>query len=250
MTLVGDPLSTQFDITAYNQVTADLNTLSETFSVEASKTRIPVNAKLDIQGSLNQMNVNYGIDVPDATSDIRQRMNSLISPDEQKNKQFASLILTGSFMPAEGTMDVGKGGNMATSLAIGQLAKGLDAIFASAFDDNWSINTSLQSTDGTFENIRMGVDVSTRLFDDKLRLTTNLSYGDNSTLATQQDFMGEFELEYDLNSWLMLRAYNRANQRFSKRAPTTQGAGVVVTKNSFRFRDLFKFSFRRKDNER
>ena len=250
VTLVGDPLSTQFDITAYNQVTADLTTLSETFSVEASKTRIPVNAKLDIQGSLNQMNVNYGIDVPDATSDIRQRMNSLISTDEQKNKQFASLILTGSFMPAEGIMDVGKGGNVATSLAIGQLAKGLDAIFASAFDDNWSINTSLQSTDGTFENIRMGVDVSTRLFDDKLRLTTNLSYGDNSTLATQQDFMGEFELEYDLNSWLMLRAYNRANQRFSKRAPTTQGAGVVVTKNSFRFKDLFRFSFRKRDNER
>ncbi len=172
----------------------------------------------------------------------------MISTDEQKNKQFASLILTGNFMPAEGSMD-GGGSSVATSLAIGQLAKGLDAIFASAFDDNWSISTNLQSTDGTFENIRMGVDVSTRLFDDRLRIATNLSYGDNSTLATQQPFMGEFELEYDINNWLMMRAYNRANQRFSKRAPTTQGAGVVVTKNSRRFRDLFKFSFRRKDEE-
>ena len=248
ITLVGDPMSTQFDITAYNQVTADLATLSESFAVEAAKTRLPVNAKLDIQGNLNRMNVNYGVEVPDATGDMRQRINSMISTDEQKNKQFASLILTGNFMPAEGSMD-GAGSNVATSLAIGQLAKGLDAIFASAFDDNWSISTNLQSTDGTFENIRMGVDVSTRLFDDRLRIATNLSYGDNSTLATQQPFMGEFELEYDINNWLMMRAYNRANQRFSKRAPTTQGAGVVVTKNSRRFRDLFKFSFRRKDEE-
>ena len=139
--------------------------------------------------------------------------------------------------------------NLATSLAVGQLSRGMDALLAGALNENWSINTNLQSTDGTFDNMRMGVDVSTRLFDDKLRLTTNLSYGDNSTLASQQAFMGEFELEYDINNWLMLRAYNRSNQRFSKRSPTTQGAGVVVTRNSLHFRDLFKFSFRKKSND-
>lgn len=250
VTLIGDPMSTQFNITAYNQVNADLATLSESFANEVSKSRIPVNAVLEIQGSLDQMSLNYGIELPDASNDIRQRLNSMISTDEQKNKQFASLILAGGFMPEEGSGDAGLSrSTMATSLAIGQLAKGLDAIFASAFDDNWSINTNIQSSDGTFENIRMGVDVSTRLFNDKMRLTTNLSYGENSTLASQQAFMGEFELEYDINSWLMMRAYNRSNQRFSKRAPTTQGAGVVVTKDSQKFRDLFKFSFRKRDED-
>lgn len=250
VTLVGDPLSTQFNITAYNQVNADLTSLSEAFVNEVTNTRIPVNATLDIKGNLNQMNLSYGIDLPDAANDVRQRLNSIISTDEQKNKQFASLILTGGFFPGgDGGSDFGLGGNLATSLAVGQLSRGMDALLAGALNDNWSINTNLQSMDGTFDNIRMGVDVSTRLFDDKLRLTTNLSYGDNSTLASQQAFMGEFELEYDLNSWLMLRAYNRSNQRFSKRSPTTQGAGVVVTRNSLRFRDLFKLSFRKKGNE-
>ena len=42
-----------------------------------------------------------------------------------------------------------------------------------------------------------GVDLSTRLFDDRLRVSTNLSYGDNSTLATQQAFMGNL-------SWSMI----------------------------------------------
>lgn len=249
VTLVGDPLSTQFNIVAYNQVNADLTTLSESFSTELTSSRVPINATLEIQGNLNQMNLKYGIELPDAANDVRQRLNSIISTDEQKNKQFASLILTGGFFPGDNGSDFGMNTNLATSLAVGQLSRGMDALLAGALNENWSINTNLQSTDGTFDNMRMGVDVSTRLFDDKLRLTTNLSYGDNSTLATQQDFMGEFELEYDINNWLMLRAYNRANQRFSKRSPTTQGAGVVVTRNSLRFRDLFKFSFRKKTNE-
>lgn len=249
VTLVGDPLSTQFNITAYNQVNADLTTLSEAFANEVTSTRVPINATLDIQGNLDAMSLSYGIELPDAANDVRQRFNSVISTDEQKNKQFASLLLTGGFFPSEGGADFGIGSNLATSLAAGQLSRGMDALLAGALNDNWSINTNLQSTDGTFDNMRMGVDVSTRLFDDKLRLSTNLSYGDNSTLASQQAFMGEFELEYDLNSWLMLRAYNRSNQRFSKRSPTTQGVGVVITRNSLRFRDLFKLSFRKKSNE-
>ena len=194
------------------------------------------------------MNLKYGIELPDVSNDIRQRLNSLISTDEQKNRQFASLILTGGFFPAEGSLGVAFGNNMAATFAAGQLAKGLDALLAGALNDNWTVSTNLQSLDGTFENVRMGVDLSTRLFDDRLRVSTNLSYGDNSTLATQQAFMGEVELEYDINNWLMIRAYNRANQRFSKRAPTTQGAGIVVTRNARTLKELFRFSFRKKED--
>lgn len=248
VTLVGDPLSTQFNIAAFNQVNADIATLSETFTTQLSNTRTTVNALLEIQGNLEQMNLKYGIELPDVSNDIRQRLNSLISTDEQKNRQFASLILTGGFFPAEGSLGVAFGNNMAATFAAGQLAKGLDALLAGALNDNWTVSTNLQSLDGTFENVRMGVDLSTRLFDDRLRVSTNLSYGDNSTLATQQAFMGEFELEYDINNWLMIRAYNRANQRFSKRAPTTQGAGIVVTRNARTLKELFRFSFRKKED--
>ncbi|MPN55278.1 hypothetical protein SDC9_202959 [bioreactor metagenome] len=150
-------------------------------------------------------------------------------------------------MPTEGGPTGVSLGGSATSLAFGQLAKGLDAILAGALSDNFSVSTNLETRDGSFENVRMGVDLSTRLLDDRLRITTNLSYGDNTTLASQQAFMGEFELEYDIKNWLMIRVYNRANQRFSKLAPTTQGAGVVVTRDARRFKDLFKFGLRRKE---
>ena len=98
-----------------------------------------------------------------------------------------------------------------------------------------------------FDNIRMGVDVSTRFLDDRLRITTNLSYGDVGTLASQQTFIGEFEAEYDINNWLMIRAYNRANERYYKRAPFTQGVGIIITQEGKTFSDLFRFRFGRKD---
>ncbi len=249
VTMIGNPLSTQFNITAYNEVTADLATLSETFTTQMTNTRVPVHATLSVQGNLQRMNLQYGIELPEASNDIQQRLNSLISTDEQKIRQFAYLITTGNFFSAEGTPDLAFGNNMFTNIAAGALTRGLDALFASALTDNWTISTNLETMDGSFDNVRMGVDVSTRLLDDRLRITTNLSYGDNSTLASQQGFMGEFEMEYDINNWLMIRAYNRANEKFYKPAPTTQGVGLVISRDSRRFKDLFKFSLRKNDDE-
>lgn len=249
VTMIGDPMSTQFNITAYNEVTADLATLSESFSTQMKNTRVPVHANLIIQGNLERMNLQYGIELPESATDIQQMLNSLINTDEQKIRQFGYLIATGNFYSAEGTPDLTFGDNAFTTLAASALTKGLDALFARALNNNWKISTNLQTTDGSFDNARMGVDISGKLFDDRLRFTGNVSYGDNKTMASQQAFMGEFELEYDINNWLMIRAYNRANERFYKPAPTTQGVGLVIRRDSRKFKDLFKFSLRKRDDE-
>lgn len=249
LTMEGNPMNTQFDITAYLPVRADLSALSPTFSTELANTRVPVNALLQISGDLEAMDLQYDIELPESSSDIQQRVNSFINNEENKILQFAYLATTGSFIPSEGSPDMYFGSSVFTRFASNTLSRGLDALFASALNDNWSVSTNLETVDGTFDNVRMGVDVSTRLFNDRLRLTTNLSYGDDSMLAGQQAFMGEFEMEYDINNWLMLRAYNRANERFYRRNPTTQGVGVVVTKEAKSFRDLFNFRFTKPKNE-
>lgn len=243
LTMEGDPMNTQFNITAYLPVRADLVALSPTFSSELANTRVPVNALLQVRGNLEAMDLQYDIELPESSNDIQQRVNSFINNEETKILQFAYLATTGSFIPSEGSPDLNFGSSVFTRFASNTLARGLDALFASALNDNWSVSTNLETVDGTFDNVRMGLDVSTRLFNDRLRLTTNLSYGDNTMLAGQQAFMGEFEMEYDINNWLMLRAFNRANERFYRRTPTTQGVGVVVTKEAKSFRNLFNFRF-------
>ncbi|MDD5620743.1 MAG: translocation/assembly module TamB domain-containing protein, partial [Proteiniphilum sp.] len=249
LTMEGNPLNTQFNITAYLPVKADLAALSPTFTTELANTRVQVNALLHILGNLEAMDLRYDIELPESSNDIQQRVNSFINTEETKILQFAYLATTGSFIPSEGSPEMNFGPSVFSRFASNTLARGLDALFASALSDNWSISTNLESVDGTLDNVRMGVDVSTRLLDDRLRITTNLSYGDNSMLATQQAFMGEFELEYDINNWFMIRAFNRANERFYRRTPTTQGVGVVVTKEARSFRELFDFRVIRKKEE-
>lgn len=246
LTMVGDPLNTQFNIVAYDRVYADLGTLHPSFRMELTNTRVPVDAKLEIHGNLETMELGYDIELPEATNDIRQRVNSFISTDEEKIRQFANLVTFRNFYSSEGSANIGFGADMFTSFAANTIASGLDALFANALSDNWSVNTTLQSQDGTFEGTRMGLDVTSRWLNDRLRITGNFSYGDNSMLATNQEFMTEFEAMWEINNWLMLRAYNRGNDRFYRRAPYTQGIGVVVTKEGETLYDLFRFNLGRK----
>jgi hypothetical protein len=251
LTMEGNPMNTQFNVTAYRSVRTDLASLSSTFKNELPNTRVPVNAILQIKGNLQGMDLQFDVELPENTNDVQQRVKSFMTKEETKILQVVYLVTLGSFMPSEGSADAGFGSSMATNIAANTLSKGLDALFANALKDNWSISTNLESVDGSLENVRMGVDVSTRLLNNRLRINTNLSYGDNSLLVEgQQQFLGEFELEYDIKSWLMLRAFNRANQRFYRRSPLTQGVGVMVTREAKRFRDLFDLRLiRRKEEE-
>ena len=251
ITLIGNPMNTRFNVTAYNRVKADLAALSESFkyATDLSATRIPVDAVLDIQGNLESMNLKYRIELPESSDDIRQKVNSFINTDEQRIRQFAYLVTTGNFLPSEGGPKTNFGTNVFTNVATNALTSGLDALFAGSLNENWSVNTNMETFNGNFDQVRMGVDIATSLLDNRLRISTNLSYGNKTMMASQSAFMGEFELEYDLSNWLMIRAYNRANERFYKKAPFTQGAGIVVTKEGKTIRDLFRFNFRRKKNE-
>ncbi|MDR1518128.1 MAG: translocation/assembly module TamB [Dysgonamonadaceae bacterium] len=249
LTMVGDPLNTQFDITTYHPVKASLQSLNESAFPNRNSTRIPANAILYIKGNLNGMNLTYDIETPDLPSDDQQKVKSYINTDEAKTRQFASFLLSGDFASSEGgifKLGASSSSNMEATIA-GYGLKVLDALLSSALNNNWSISTNIDSNDGTLDNSRMGVDFSGRLFDDKLRIKTNLSYGDKDMLAGKENFMGEIDLEYDLYSWLMFHGYNHANQRFYKRAPTTQGAGIIITKDGLRFKDLFRFRPRRRE---
>lgn len=243
---MGDPLKTKFNLTAYHQVKADLTTLSESFSYDTnvSNTRVPVNALLVISGDLDEMELRYDIELPEASQDVQRKVESLINTEEERIKQFANLVALNSFYGASGGSEGGMfGSDMFTNVAADALSKGLDALFASALSDNWSISTNLKSQNGTFEDVRMGVDVSTTLLNDKLEVSTNLSYGDNEMYEDQEEFIAEFDVRYEIFRWLKLRAFNKANERYYKLAPTTQGIGLEVNKEARSFKDLFKFRF-------
>lgn len=236
---VGDPMNTNFDITAYRRVRADLKSLSRSFEAEGN-TRMMVDCVLGIKGNINKMELTYDISLPDADDDLKRKVNSLISTDDEKIRQFAYLLATNSFYNLSG----GGGGSitdgMWTSLASSTLSGALNAMFRSVLGEKWEIGTNIESNDGTFSDMDMSVNVSTRLFDDKLRLRTNVGYRNATYNGGENEFVGDFDAEYQLTKIWMLRAYNHTNDRYYKQAPYTQGFGIVYTKDAKTLKQLFK----------
>ncbi|GAB6012687.1 translocation/assembly module TamB domain-containing protein [Viscerimonas tarda] len=240
LNFIGDPMRTTFNITAYRRVRADLQKLDDAFT---SASKVNVDCVLGIKGNIQKMELTYNISLPDADDDTQRKLQSIINTDDEKIKNFASLIATGSFYSSHGNVDFTN--NMLTSVASGALSGLLNATFRNIMGDKWEIGTDISSQDGSFSDVDMSVNVSTRLFNDKLKLNTNLGYRTDQTVTSENTFIGDFDIEYELSKLWQLKAYNKTNNQFYRQAPTTQGIGIIYTKEAKTLKLLFR-SFRRR----
>lgn len=238
LTFVGDPLSTRFDISAVRRVRADLKTLDANFGTDGAATRVPVNCILGIKGSMDKMTISYDIALPEVSDDIQQKVKTFIVTDEQKVKQFAYLVAFGSFYSSSGgSPNIGSG--LWTNLASATLSEGLNSVFGNILGDKWEVGTNIESNDGTLNDLDMSVNVSRKFLDDRLRFNTNLGYRTDNT--TDNSFIGDFDVEYQLNNLWTIKAYNKTNDKYYTEAPTTQGIGIVYTREARTLKRLFRF---------
>lgn len=244
----GDPMKTNFDITAYKRVRANLATLDSSFGEDGASPRVVVDCVLGITGNMDRMDLTYDISLPDASDDIRQRVNALIVTDQQKVTQFASLLAAGIFQPYSSGSP---GGNIAESMLTGvassALSAGLNSVFSKVVGPDWEIGTNFDSADGSFNNMDMTVSLSRKFLDDKLEFNTNLGYRTDQT--NSNSFIGDFDVSYALTRAVKLKAFNKTNDRYYKQADMTQGIGIVYTREAKTIKDLFRF-FRKKRPQR
>ena len=247
VTFSGDPLATSFNITAVYSLKADLTTLDSGFSSDMFLTnpRVKTNCIINVTGNLNNMQITYNIEVPDTDESIRRKVANIIHSDDMKIKQVAYLLALGSFFPPEGNMENTDRANIWTHLASSTLSSQLNNLLSGVLKENWTVGTSLRSNNDSFSDVEMDVNVSTRLLNDRLTVSTNLGYK-NST-ATNNNITGDFYAEYKLthSGNLSLKAYNITNDAYYRQNLMTQGIGVVYKKESKTFKELFRQSIRR-----
>ena len=105
----------------------------------------------------------------------------------------------------------------------------------------------MRSDKGDFSDVEVDVALSSHLLNNRLLLNGNLGYRDKS--LNNNSFIGDFDIEYLLNSSgnIRLKAYNRYNDQnlYVKTALTTQGVGIVFKRD---FDNIFSFlkGFKRK----
>lgn len=238
LNFLGDPLRTTFDITAFRRVRADLRTLDNSFADDGVR-RVIVDCVLKISGNMNKMNLAYDIVLPDASEHIQQKVNGIINTEEQKIRQFAYLIASGTFYSNTSNSGASFSDGMWTNIASSGLSSGLNSVLGNALGDKWEIGTHIDSNDGTFSDVDMTVNVSTKLFDDRLKLNTNLGYRSDQT-DNANTFIGDFDIEYQLSALWTLKVYNQTNDAFYRQAPYTQGVGIVYTKEGRTLKYLFQ----------
>lgn len=234
---VGDPMDLRFNATATYALTADLSTLSSSFSsMGLATTRVPVNCNLLASGSLNEMNLSYDVSVPKADEDVKQMVNSIINTDNVRIKEFAYLIGVGMFNDPSGDVQ----GNALMSFASSSLSSTLNNVLGNVLGDKVTLGTDFSSSED-FSDVEVGVSASTKVANDKLLLSANVGYQKNSTNPTSSSVLTDFDAEYLLGKTGMFRikAYNHTNNDFY-RANNTQGVGFSFVRESQELNKLFK----------
>ena len=242
----GDPMNTSFDLTAIYNLRTSLTALDPSFAGTATAGQIPVNCLLTVNGTMKGLQLQYQILLPNEPPEIQRRLDGLLYSDDIRIKQIAYLLAFGTFMPVNSGIQLPNSSNIWASIASSSVNSQLNNLLSGVLSDNWTIGTYLHSRDGNMSNLDMDVNISTRLFNDRLEVSGTLGYHNDLYQSNQTDnFTSDFDLEYKLSPGgnIMLRFFNITNNQFYERARMTQGVGILYRRQGKTFEQLFR-SFR------
>ena len=238
----GDLMNTTFDLSAVYSLRAYLTSLDPSFATLMTASKIPVNCVLTAGGKFEDMQLKYQIELPNQPDEIQRKLDGLIYTDDLKIKEIAYLLAFGSFLPVNSnSMNTGNT-SLWTSLASSSITSQLNQLLSGVLWENWSIGTNIYSNDSNFSDVDMDVNISTRMFNDRLTINSTLGY--HNSAKQINNFTGDFNIEYKLtsNGNLLLQFYNVTNNQYynKSRSPLTQGAGIAYKREGRTFRQLFK----------
>ncbi len=248
ITFAGNPMEGQLNVRATHTVTGvSLNDLSARASFSNSAAR--VNCIMDITGQANQPHIAFDFDILNVNDDEKQMIRSLISTEEERNMQVMYLLGVGRFY-AYSYQDQSQGSTMMNSLLSSTLSGQLNQMFQNIIGHrNWNIGANLNTGEEGWSDIDVEGAVQGSLLDNRLLINGNFGYRDNQTNVKQNNFVGDFDVQYHLTSSgnVSLKAYSETNDRyFTKSSLTTQGVGVVLKKDFKNMKDLFSVRRKRK----
>lgn len=243
----GDPYNAALNLKALyvlNSVSlADLN-IGRSFS----NNNVRVNCLMNITGNPNSPKVDFDLDMPNMSNDIKQMVYSLLNAEEEKNQQVLYLLAVGRFM-AQNNNNNATGETpqySQTSLAMqsflsGTISQQLNSVLSNVINSsNWNFGANISTGTEGFNNAEYEGMLSGSLLNNRLLFNGQFGYRDNANATTS--FIGDFDLKYLLfpNGNLTINVYNKTNDRyFTRNSLNTQGLGVIMKKDFTRISDLF-----------
>ena len=228
----GDPYAAVLDLEAVYSVNANIRDLDETFGSDPdlNRTSVPVHALLRAKGIISQPDISFDLEFPSLTTDAYHKVKSIISTDEMMNRQIIYLLALNRFYTPDYMGTSAKQNELITSVASSTIAGQLSNILGK-MTDNLSIAPNFRTDKGDFSDMEVDVALSSQLLNNRLLLNGNFGYRDNTYNSSNTNFIGDFDIEYLLNSkgTFRLKAYNHFNDQnyYLRNALTTQGVGIM-----------------------
>lgn len=251
----GDPYNAALNLKAQytlNSVSlADLN-IGRSFS----NNNVRVNCLMNITGNPNAPKVDFDLDMPNMSNDVKQMVYSLLNAEEEKNQQVLYLLAVGRFM-AQNSNNSASGDApqySQTSLAMqsflsGTISQQLNSVLNNVINSsNWNFGANISTGTEGFNNAEYEGLLSGSMLNNRLLFNGQFGYRDNANATTS--FIGDFDLKYLLfpNGNLAVTVYNKTNDRyFTRNSLNTQGIGVVMKKDFTRISDLFFWRKKKKN---
>lgn len=245
----GNPKEANVNLSAVYSVNANLQDLDESFAddKELNRTTVPVNALLNLSGSISQPSISFDLEFPTLTQDVYRKVRSIISTDDMMNQQIIYLLALSRFYTPEYMGNTNSGSELA-SVASSTISSQLSNMLGQ-LSDKWSIAPNFHTDKGDFSDMEVELALSSRLLNNRLLLNGNFGYSDNA--LNSNNFIGDFDIEYLLTKSgnIRLRAYNRYNDQnyYIRNSLTTQGVGIVFKHD---FDRIFKKRKRQPDKTR
>jgi len=215
---VGDPLKSIFDITAiYETKTSTYELIKNEITDDgaeksATQRRTDIKTLLFLNGLITQPAISFDIQLGKGTSasissSVGRKLDELRNDQDEMNKQVFALLLFNSFIASDNTgiSLAGTGQDVALSsvskLVSNELNKLADK-YLSGFELSFDLGNYKSTTaDDSSSAIEVGIGLSKKLFNDRIRISANADVDLNaqsSTTETGSNIVGDFVLEYQL----------------------------------------------------
>lgn len=256
ITFGGDPYNAVLDLKAQyvlNSVSlADLN-IGRSFT----NNNVRVNCVMNITGSPYAPKVDFDLDMPSLSNDVKQMVYSLLNAEEEKKQQVLYLLAVGRFYAQNNNNADGSTPQYSqTSLAMqsflsGTISQQINTVLSNVINNNnWNFGANISTGTEGFNNAEYEGLLSGRLLNNRLLINGQFGYRDNDNATTS--FIGDFDIKYLLfpNGNLAINVYNKTNDRyFTRNSLNTQGLGIIMKKDFKRISDLFFWRKRNKAKE-
>ena len=234
MSFAGNPMDAALNMQARYIVPSvplsDLN-IGNSFS----NSTVRVNCLMNITGKAGQPQVEFDLQLPQASTDVQSMITSLMDTEQERNQHVLYLLSVGRFYAAENRNGTSTDSQSKTSVAMqsfisGTLSQQLNNILSNQIIKNhdWNFGANISPGDEGMNNADYEGLVSGRMLNNRLLLNGQFGYRDKANATSS--FIGDFDVRYLLfpSGNLQVRVYNQTSDRyFTKSSLNTQGIGIV-----------------------